>query len=453
MNNGLKYADLHVHTTLKPFLNHINGNYGNIWTFSKTNFFWRSGKARTSVSQMIDGGVKIFFPALGAIESGWQVFKQKGRLPHLFRNYGDLFTFILNINFARITDNFALLVQEADFLKSQDRPPINIDQQYHKYRIVFPHSKSEFSAAMNRPTDIIAFPTVEGAHALLSGTVSHEEYNIDTQQIISNIKALKQHALRPLFITFSHHFFNSLAGHAHSIYGLASKVLDQSFGLGNPIGPDGWIIIRCLLGLEDQCQQWPILIDTKHFSLAARRQYFDFIAHEKNYSIPVINSHAAYSGSLTIENVIYNNPPFSHNQTNISGEEVYHIWRSRGLIGINMDEKVLWQGEKIPLIRIIAENIMGMVRGAVEFASKYNLPEVDQTIWDIFCIGSDYDGFIDPLDSYPSPLTMPQLEKDLHQEFAYNPQYNKLHLRINAQELTQKIMYKNINDFLLRWLP
>lgn len=448
MNKQLKYADLHMHLTLKPFLNTTNDNYSSIWKYTKTSYVARSGKARTNVQNLIDGQVKIIFPSLGYIEKGWQVLgSMRFKIPAIFRNVGDLAIFLMNVNFARIDNFFDLLIEELDYLRKQHRPPIDIAPEYKGYEIVFPHNKHDFTAALNNHSKIIALPSVEGAHALISGTLSYEKYNLDVDQVLQNVTTLKNHALRPLFITFAHHFYNGLAGHAHSIY-VFERLLDQHFGLGNPISPDGWRVIRCLLGLDGSCGAWPVLIDTKHFSLAARRQYYDFVSHDLDYSVPIINSHAAYSGSLTIENVIYPHLPFAHNQTNISAEEVYHIWRSKGLVGINFDQKVLWSKPKISDVNIIRENIISMVQGAIEYATLNSLPVPDETIWDIFCVGSDFDGFIDPVDSYPSPRYFPQLEKDLLQAFEQSQQLKHLSVKMPADQIVRKFMTDNIVQFL-----
>ncbi len=451
MDRQLKYADLHLHLTLKPFLNTTNNNYSSIWKYSRTSYIARSGKARTSMDNLIQGGVKIIFPALGYIEQGWQMIDTpRFKIPAIFRNVGDLMIFLMNVNFAQIDDFFSLLIREMDYLLQQARPPMDVSQDLRQYEIVFPHSLSEYEAALNDKNKIISLPSIEGAHALISGTVSYEKFNVDTDRVVDNVKKIKRHKARPVFMTFSHHFFNGLAGHAHSLYKF-TRILDQHFGLGNPISPAGWRVIRCLLGLEQGCDNWPVLIDTKHFSLAARREYFDFIAKEMNYSIPVINSHAAYSGSLTIENVIYPNPPFSYNQTNISAEEVYHIWRSKGLIGINFDQDILWNGPGIKDISKIVENIVSMVQGAIQFAQVSKLPLPDETIWDVFCLGTDFDGFIDPLDSYPSPLFFPRLEQDMLQALDQNNQLRMLDISIPSQQIVERFMHGNVESFVRRY--
>ncbi len=457
MNKPLKYADLHVHLTLKPFLNTTNNNYSSIWKYTKTSYLARSGKARTNMQNIIDGRVKVIFPSLGYIEKGWQVIHNPGfKVPAIFRNVGDLIIFLLNVNMANIDNYFDLLIREMNYLMQQRRPPMDVSPKYKSYELVFPLNESDFDEAMEDNNKIIALPSIEGAHALISGILSTERFNIDVDQVLQNVVSLKNHALRPLFITFTHHFYNGLAGHAHSIYKF-ERVLDQQFGMGNPISPEGWRVIRCLLGLDDACGSWPILVDTKHFSLAARRQYYDFVSRELDYSIPIINSHAAYSGSLTIENVVYNYYPFSHYQTNISAEEVYHIWRSKGLVGINFDQKVLWSDLDIPDVNKIMENIVSMVQGAIEYARLNGLPMPDETIWDVFCIGSDFDGFINPLDDYTSPLDFEKLEGDLLSALKNSNQFKNLSINLhNAKNISeavvvQKFMHENVEQFVRRY--
>ena len=447
----IKYADIHAHLTLKPFLNTTNNNPSSIWKFAKTSFWGRSGKARTNMENIIKGRVKTIFVALGYIEKGWQVVNSyRFKLLNLFRNTSNLLLFLMNVNTVKIDNYFSLLLQEMDFLIRQAKPPLDVDQELKKYQLFFPHTLQDYEQALKDNSKVIVIPTIEGANNLINGTVSYQKPYIGIEQIKQNVKQIKKHVLRPIFITFTHHFYNGLAGHARSLYKI-SKFIDQEFGLGNPISKDGWKIIQCLLGLDSTCGSWRILIDTKHFSLAARREYYDFISKDLNYSIPVINSHAAYSGNLMIEQVIYPSALFSTNQTNISAEEVYHIWRSKGLLGINFDEKLLWTGPKISDASIIRENIIAMVQGAIDFAKKEKLVEPDESIWDIFCIGTDFDGFINPLDSYTSPLNFSQLEQDLIDSFSVSKQLAFLPIKIDIDKIVIKFMYENVNNFLKRY--
>jgi len=121
---------------------------------------------------------------------------------------------------------------------------------------------------------------------------------------------MKQWKEPVFFITLSHHFNNYLFGHAHSIPDDAGGILDQSDGMNSGITPNGREILRLLLSVDDHLEFSPaklgrrILIDIKHLSALARKEYYhDFLKPlmAKGDIIPVIASHVAYSGRVSLD--------------------------------------------------------------------------------------------------------------------------------------------------------
>src|SRR5690606_14645084 len=95
-----------------------------------------------------------------------------------------------------------------------------------------------------RNGDIAMILTIEGAHALGS-----DQEDVDT--LLARVREIKAWAHPLLFITFSHHFYNYLAGHAHSFPNAAHVVLNQASGMNSGFTDAGWKVIRALLSLDE----------------------------------------------------------------------------------------------------------------------------------------------------------------------------------------------------------
>ena len=83
--------------------------------------------------------------------------------------------------------------------------------------------------------------------------------------------------------------------------------------------------------------------------------------------------------------------------------------------------------------------------------------------WDLVCIGSDFDGVIDPFECYRDAETLKQLPDDIAQYLA-NPTFdldwigvtaldikNKYMFGYTAQEIAEKIAYSNVLLFMERY--
>lgn len=60
---------------------------------------------------------------------------------------------------------------------------------------------------------------------------SPENIKADPVEVKANARALKDHAHKPWFVTFAHHFYNELCGHAESLKGFIALKCDQSIGI------------------------------------------------------------------------------------------------------------------------------------------------------------------------------------------------------------------------------
>ena len=295
------------------------------------------------------------------------------------------------------------------------------------------------------------------------------------------------------YITYSHHFSSGYAGHAKSIPNLFGsppsnqrEMLYQ--GLSERIN-ENIAIISKLLCIEDihtiplpevyissamnllynhrvQPNERRILIDVKHLSPKGRQEYYDwFIRPQFNKPeyerIPVLATHMGYSGiealsqfhadpeiennnSLQYRMIPGMNPalirdhgcsllkgkvPFLTWGINTCDEDIAVILKSRGLIGICFDQRILGCefkphrtaiGDRIAWdvsypeevgFGYIWASILSMAYSAFTMCKegKYDLDMRDtKYIWKMFTLGTDYDGLIDPpygfstVKSYPA---------------------------------------------------
>ena len=74
------------------------------------------------------------------------------------------------------------------------------------------------------------------------------------------------------------------------------------------------------------------------------------------------------------------------------------------------------------------------------------------TVWDCVCIGSDFDGLIDPLSAYPTALAFPQFAEDL-EAFLRSISHTRQIEAIGVETLVKKICWQNIHDFALKHMP
>ena len=72
--------------------------------------------------------------------------------------------------------------------------------------------------------------------------------------------------------------------------------------------------------------------------------------------------------------------------------------------------------------------------------------------WDCLCLGTDYDGLIDPLSKYPTAMHLPDFAADLEQILEEN-KHTRYIAEIGVQELVEKICWRNAYEFALKHLP
>ncbi len=308
--------------------------------------------------------------------------------------------------------------------------------------------------------------SIEGANVFNS----HESF----EEIRKKIMEVKSWDEPLFFVTFTHHFYNYLAGHAHSIPDIGNNLIDQDEGKNEGFTEKGWKVIRLLLSLDennnpDKSLGRRVLIDVKHLSVVARKEYYEKIVipcYEKGDLIPVIASHVAYSGVEKLQTLIDNLDKekdkvtanrFGHDfncwNINICDEDVVMIFKTGGLIGINLDQRVLGindkgaQEDESKHIGYVWQNMKAVMNAALISREK-GLPPKEK-IADLVCLGTDFDGYIDPANKYATVNDFGKLRSDLVEAIGKDPDRDKFLFGMTPDQLAEKICFTNARDFVL----
>lgn len=394
-----------------------------------------------------------------------------------------------------MTDYNWLLQKEYKHFKNIDGTTSYVANTHDNYQIYFANDWQQINQNLSQPRRLGVVLTIEGVQAL--GPVPQNGQFADVQQLKANITHVKQTwAPPPFFITFCHHFWNGLAGHAESIVDDLEilGIYNQKHGQNESIAAQGYQIIDALL--EKKPNERRILIDIKHFNARSRKDFYSYI--NDNYTsagdtVPLICSHTGISSYDRLDDLIAaeetgsyknkNKKAFLHEWSiNLCAEDVEEIYKSGGVIGLQMDFKRLC-GKKVAkraykkkhnpakaakrkqlAINIVIANILTIVQAAAKAipnaANKHKA-------WDIVCIGSDNDGLVNALKDFQTSEELPELMDELKSYFnnphqITNPVDNdkevfsveegkNLRFGLSATTIIEKISFTNVTSFLQKY--
>lgn len=346
-----------------------------------------------------------------------------------------------------------------------------------------PKNQKELKEALDGKKDVITMIlTLEGAHAL--GTDHFEK----TEDLIERVNYIKNEWEHPLFfLTFAHHFDNKLCGHASSIPQFGKVLLNQDQFMNEGFSETGKKVIRKLLSLDNNNKPleedpYRILIDIKHMSARSRRTYYEEIVNpclDNGNTIPVIASHCGYSGKKTLQDLIdgldlendtdrikREDGTFYPWSINFCDEDIKMIYKTGGLFGIEFDQRILGvssnkKEEKVEMLNSIRGiwNNLKAVLNVICNDPSLNMQDKKRA-WDILGIGSDFDGYIDPLSSYKTTLDWGQFTVDLLRIIKQdaggdNPPacVQCFDNDLTPEKAVQKICFGNAYNFVLKHYP
>lgn len=487
------YADIHCHPTLHPYAFNWSGKKRNnsVWSYDPPNDRQRDSPypefTQADFRTLALANVKMIYASLYPIEQGWFkaiIFNEGGVTDILAKIISRLPVKFINHCQGNDLDYFDALKEEYQFLADENEKPHSVKGQSWKFKLV--RNNIDLANIMNEDCTIGVIITIEGVQSLISGNQETiDNATFDHKKTIENIIEAKNWKYPPFFISLTHHFYSGYCGHARSFPKPASTLLDQTVGLNQPINLKGNEIIDCMLGINGfEGNGRRILVDTKHMSAASKIEYYAKIkafneGKENEEKIPIVASHAGYSenhsisGSMdwpdTDESKYDASSTFNPWSINLSDEEIIEIFNSRGIIGINFDQRILSGAgviedfdkkfkkkdfkRNITSVRRfwgkqMLENILAIANAV--YASNEIPPEDKVKIWDMIALGTDFDGMINPIDAFITAEDFKELENTLVNLLKQHDNGGSVLKGLDLEHITRRIMFDNAYEFALR---
>jgi len=488
--------DFHAHSLLKPFNSSVNKtDKKSLWyefdvpeTCASLNCMIQKGVKDTDKQSQADftklkiGGVNGVVIAMGPAERPF--FKPKITDPVVyvllpskdFKNMARCVTgFCMEkviAIFSRIAANegvnyfTAELQEEFKYIMQQQASP---DNSGNKFQIATDYDQFK-NIIDNQPDTIAVVLSVEGAHAF--GKYEHEtDFAMTYEEVqnmndyskfkfIENIRTMKKEWAdhTPFFVTLCHHFWNLLSGHSKSMSPTRNwfrpgmdAMINQLPNMNMPITKIGEEVIAELLSRENGRR---ILIDIKHMSVPARKRYYEIVAEKKRSgdNIPIICSHTSVNLFETMDEAASTPDDFDKDKDaylsrfsiNLSNDEIRNIADSNGIIGIILNEGRM-PGEKgRDAIKACGDD-MDKKRDVYVKLIMCNILQIVKTVnrkeaWDMICIGSDFDGVIDPFETYVDARTLGDLPVHIMQYLSH-PVFDLDWIGVTAQDIKTRYMF------------
>lgn len=377
-------------------------------------------------------------------------------------------------------DYFDLVLANLDYLQEE------LQYSYHKngrtYDGVIIRNRDNLRMVMKDPTKVGFIVSVGGGHSL--GNYLYIEQNqVDTDEyqniVLKNINRLKgatpleedgnRYLDVPVFsVNFGNHFADGISGKT------ARFSLNEEEAFKRPTTIDDDITElgqKVIFGMLDKKKGRRILVDVGGMSLRGRLWYYKHVKTQRyrKDSIPIIATGVGISG-LNYKEGAYGRADkkevLNHETTNLSRQDLIAIVESRGLIGLSLERDRLMgkelqrrYDESIPNSadrrRIATEAVAGNICKAIHMSNNIEA-------WDIVCISSQFDTHARHLEVFNSSDDMMILYRDLL-DFFENPrdikglysvkEIQNFMYNYSAQEVVDKIMYKNAMGFIYKHLP
>jgi len=486
----VKFADIHCHPGMHPFAYDYVGKKKNknVWDYDPPKPRQRKSTfpefTQSDFRTLAKGGIKLAYVSIYPIEQGWfeANILGEGKITDLLaRIISKLPIKFVNEVQKDSFQYYDFFFKEYHFLNVEDTRAHDVDGEVYRYVILKPGD--DIDAVLEQENTIGVIMTVEGAQSFIPGNADQINSNtFDFDQTIRNIEAIKTWDHPPFFVSMSHHFYNGFCGHSRSFPGIASKLLNQSIGLNEPLNDKGRKVIDCFLGINDhEGNGQRILIDTKHMSVAARKEYYEKIrqynaGNNDSDKIPIVVSHTAYSGHPTMDAAIarpdtdddkYSDSAIFNNWSiNLCDDEIIEIFNSNGIIGLNFDERIL-SGKQVmeeyksrfskkdikkrtmELQRFWAQQMLNNILGIVKAVVNSGLiPDPDKVkIWEMLAIGTDFDGMINAEDAFLTAEEFVDFRLLLEEILPLQNDIGSFLQGLSVEEALDKLMYENAHNF------
>ena len=472
----MNYIDLHSHAHMRAYarsfsknLQHSNNAQDehcawHTWHITVGNKFLQNfGITKFSQSDFnlcIKGNVGMVFSSITPFEKGYTRVNIKNKdLRRLILTFANSFG-KARIKFTENLDDYFIdLQQEYQFLRQLHGKMVD----GKSYRLVT--NFADAKKAFNRKNQIAVINTIEGAYAFGTGIAMDFNTKARCDQVLQNIGTVKAWEHPPFFVTLGHHFYNEICGHALTVPKAMARIVNQEMGSTFGFSKNGKKFMEALLSSANGNS---IIIDSKHMNLRSRKQYY---AHVKKMNIdkpPIFVSHGGctgyknvHAGKATLSKFPSANQQFYSQEINFYDFEFPLFEKSGGVLGVQLDER-----------RIASLNVLKKIKklDSREYELQYAklvwkqiwhiarvLDDAELFAWGIQCIGSDFDGIIDPMNKYYTVASYPTLFNYLE---GFAKEYLARHVgdfrvaanrNITAEEIVQRLACDNVLKFLGRF--
>jgi microsomal dipeptidase-like Zn-dependent dipeptidase len=473
------YIDLHCHPSLKPYGKSFNSDPGknssrrrdrnSIWHYDSPNFFEKAIQllcgvckfSQADISTLSNGNVRVVCASLYPIERGF--FRNNlgtGIISDLAASFATRVGDKRVDHVQGVKDYFEDLEREYRYYVQGEMTKVTTESGTFRYVIARDFSTIENNLNEEEKTIIVVL-TIEGMHVIHSDIDQPDE-----QTALRNVRAIKKWQHVPFFVTLAHHFNNHLCGHARSLFGLIGDKTNQRENQDEPFFDLGRKVVRELLSTANGKR---ILIDIKHMSAKARSEYIAMITAPggefSGQEIPIIISHGAANGLRSMEEKVIDlketGPSFMDGDINFYDEEIVAMARSKGIMGLQLDERRIADKESIKRVKnsmwiskirhYRSELLWKQIQHIAELLDGHNL-----FAWDCLAIGSDFDGIIDPLNGYLTHETIVHLEEYVERHaYNYMNDRGKTALKpfnqIPSDEIVQRLFHSNAMAFMRKY--
>jgi microsomal dipeptidase-like Zn-dependent dipeptidase len=318
------------------------------------------------------------------------------------------------------TQPFKIFQEELQFFYDHQK------DKHSDRRAVVVRNFAEMRAALADPNVVAVLPAVEGAHNLgfeycdgkfperkdRFGRDIEPAETINENLVDERVAFIKRHGF--FMLTLNHFVYNRLASMPKAVEltgwkKIAGNPLETLEKLGDYRG-----LTYLGVYMVEKCFENNIFIDVKHCDAVARRQIY---ALARKHRKPVIASHVAVSGRASNLNGDFSLLNKSEDRTqdrivaekfnpwdiNLHDDDIVAIHASGGLMGLIMDVRVLSSQKAEKHARKTGQWVE-LLFNHIEYIYK-TLVEAGfspTNALDSICLGSDFDGIIDPIDLIPT---------------------------------------------------
>ena len=342
----------------------------------------------------------------------------------------------------------------------------NLPKKKNKLEFILVQNKADLSSGK---TKILL--TIEGGHSLQGKNCPSTPQG--KKQLLKNLTTIKDWEHPVFFLTLAHFQYNHLCGQSWAVpipgiaRGLTTfdrlEVNDKTKSIQN-LGKE--VIKQCLVPSGKYNRK--ILIDVKHMHIVSRYEYYKLLEQpDGSYKSPIIASHIAPSGLTNKDSAEKVNPKnnihrkydrFNPWPINLCDEELKIIANSNGIVGLSLDQRILGAGNKSfsKALKKQAKEKSTRSKQRLFYNLLFleNLFHLAKTMgsWNHICIGTDFDGMIDPIDTCPTAEHMHSFTDMLLKHIESNPADHNQFLfgEPNFTAILTKVFETNLNNFVQR---